>query len=541
VGRRHSERHVLAAAFAEPRVLLERRVRALLQWPRGRRPLAASVLGGAALLCFGFAYAAPTPLARPEPAPPPAAAAGLQAPQDTQPQLRNAEEIRRLMQSEVPAALRALRQAGSALVAVHVSETGSVTEARLSQGSGRVELDSAALRVARRMVFTPARRGGQAVATWTRIPLVFGAAYRGGQVLPAAPRTPRDSVPPATPRPGTRLEDGPTFTPMTRRPELTNAAAVQQLLVAEYPPALKAAGVGGTAAVWHLIGADGRVLKAVISTTSGHAELDSAAVRVAQRMVFTPAEYQGERVAVWVEIPIVFTTRDAPSPGAPPAREQVFTPMPVTPEPTRQPVFTPMTVRPELTNSAAITQLLKEAYPPLLRDAGIGGRVSVWLYLNDNGVVQRLQVSQSSGRAELDQAALRVASGMRFTPAYNRDQRVPVWIELPVIFTPQGGQGGQQQAVRKLTVEQRPLVNTAEVQAALVRNYPPLLRDAGIGGQVVVWMYVEANGEVTKTQVAKPSGYPALDEAALKLAPIMRFRPAPTADWIEVPVTFSAK
>jgi TonB family protein len=44
-------------------------------------------------------------------------------------------------------------------------------------------------------------------------------------------------------------------------------------------------------------------------------------------------------------------------------------------------------------------------------------------------------VNEGSGYQELDDAALRVAGMIEFTPARNRDQAVPVWISLPITFT----------------------------------------------------------------------------------------------------------
>ena len=98
------------------------------------------------------------------------------------------------------------------------------------------------------------------------------------------------------------------------------------------------------------------------------------------------------------------------------------------------PVFTPMTVRPEITNRAEVQAALMREYPPALRDLGIGGTVVVWFYLSDAGQVLHGRISESSGNERLDEAALRVAAVLRFTPAMNRDERVPVWIQLPVTF-----------------------------------------------------------------------------------------------------------
>ena len=101
------------------------------------------------------------------------------------------------------------------------------------------------------------------------------------------------------------------------------------------------------------------------------------------------------------------------------------------------PVFTPMTVRPEITNREEVTELLMTEYPAALRDAGIGGRVVVWIFVSEEGVVGDVRVSQTSGQAQFDEAALRVAELIRFTPAWNRTEPVAVWIEVPITFRAQ--------------------------------------------------------------------------------------------------------
>ena len=98
------------------------------------------------------------------------------------------------------------------------------------------------------------------------------------------------------------------------------------------------------------------------------------------------------------------------------------------------PVFTPMTVLPEIRNRREIQTALIREYPPDLRDAGIGGQVVVWYYVSETGQVLHARVSEGSGQAELDAAALRIAVVFRFTPATNRDEPVPVWIQLPITF-----------------------------------------------------------------------------------------------------------
>lgn len=99
-----------------------------------------------------------------------------------------------------------------------------------------------------------------------------------------------------------------------------------------------------------------------------------------------------------------------------------------------QPTFTPFTVAPEVRNRQEVGRALEREYPALLRDAGIGGTVLMHFFINDTGVLENVLVAESSGHQALDDAALRVAEVFQFTPAMNRDQQVPVWIQIPVTF-----------------------------------------------------------------------------------------------------------
>ena len=99
------------------------------------------------------------------------------------------------------------------------------------------------------------------------------------------------------------------------------------------------------------------------------------------------------------------------------------------------PTFTPFTVAPEVRNRQAVGRALEREYPPLLRDAGVGGTVLMYFFIDDTGVVQEYRVHESSGHNALDQAAMQVADVFEFSAAMNRDQRVPVWIQIPITFT----------------------------------------------------------------------------------------------------------
>ena len=98
------------------------------------------------------------------------------------------------------------------------------------------------------------------------------------------------------------------------------------------------------------------------------------------------------------------------------------------------PTFTPFTVQPDIRNRDELARAMEREYPPLLRDAAIGGTVIVHFFIDEEGVVRNSVLAESSGHRALDEAALRIAPIIEFTPALNRDRRVPVWIRLPITF-----------------------------------------------------------------------------------------------------------
>lgn len=90
------------------------------------------------------------------------------------------------------------------------------------------------------------------------------------------------------------------------------------------------------------------------------------------------------------------------------------------------------------------------------------------------------------------------------------------------------------------------LSNQRELQRALEREYPVILRDAGIGGTVLVHFFIDEEGTVRRTLVAESSGHASLDEAALRVANVARFTPALNLDkvvpvWIQIPITFQTR
>lgn len=245
----------------------------------------------------------------------------------------------------------------------------------------------------------------------------------------------------AAPEPGERVAlpgGGVAFTPFTKAPRLVNLAELRAVVEENYPPLLKDAGVGGIAQVWMFIDAQGVVTDVRINQASGHQALDDAALRVAGKFRFEPALNGEEPVGVWVSYPVTFGNPRQPSmiryggveeePADPP-------PPPLTKEQLAvEPMFTPFTVAPSIVNRMDIIKAMEEAYTPEMREARMVGTVRVYFFISDEGRVERTLVDNSSGIPELDDAALKVAGVYRFSPALNKDIKVPVWVSFPITF-----------------------------------------------------------------------------------------------------------
>ena len=123
-----------------------------------------------------------------------------------------------------------------------------------------------------------------------------------------------------------------------------------------------------------------------------------------------------------------------------------------------QPSFIAFDRAPVLQNAGEVSEALTQAYPTNLKDAGIGGRVEIWLYVDTSGTVRNTELKTSSGNSDLDAAAADVVAAMRFEPAMNRDEPTDVWIAQWITF--QIGDDAATPSARSssLTDEDAPLV-----------------------------------------------------------------------------------
>jgi len=75
------------------------------------------------------------------------------------------------------------------------------------------------------------------------------------------------------------------------------------------------------------------------------------------------------------------------------------------------------------------------AYPEMARMAGVEGIVTLWVYIDGQGMVREVQLMQSSEVSSLDEAALSAALNTRWNAARNNGLPVGVWTTLRYNFS----------------------------------------------------------------------------------------------------------
>jgi TonB family protein len=178
-------------------------------------------------------------------------------------------------------------------------------------------------------------------------------------------------------------------------------------------------------------------------------------------------------------------------------------------------VWEPSTARPEVRDQARAGQIISSRWPASLLEAGIGGTVYVWAFVDTDGRVRDARVIIRSGEALLDFAALRAVREIEFNPARRNGEAVAAWLVFPVTFgTPPS-----------ITV--MPEIRDPTRMTELINRYYPMhLWDAGISGTVVFEVHIDASGRVERAEVTRNSGHPALDRAALRAVRELLFTPA---------------
>ena len=77
---------------------------------------------------------------------------------------------------------------------------------------------------------------------------------------------------------------------------------------------------------------------------------------------------------------------------------------------------------------------VQPAYPEACRKAGVEGKVMVTVVVGEKGDVMSAQVSEGSGNAELDSAALAAVRQWKFEPGTREGKPVEAKVNVPVQF-----------------------------------------------------------------------------------------------------------
>jgi TonB family protein len=297
-----------------------------------------------------------------------------------------------------------------------------------------------------------------------------------------------------------------------------------------------------------------------VAESSGNAEFDAAALRVAQEIRFTPAIRNGVPHPVWG----YFTVRFRP-----PGRDWVEG---ASAEQVQAWAESAQALAPSQVESGpspidGIGRLVEEAYPAALRESGVRGWLTVWFVVDTRGMPSAVRVARSSGHPELDRAGVQVAEKLRFYAARRGGQPVNAWVAYHLHFfppafsasllVPGGGYAppARTPAVDPATVDTAAvyelrqlsvppeLLNRSDAARSLAQNYPTLLRDARITGTAVVAAVIGRDGRVEGTRVESAT-HPEFGEAAGQVVRTMRFTPGkvgtvPVRVRVMLPVNFS--
>ena len=92
-----------------------------------------------------------------------------------------------------------------------------------------------------------------------------------------------------------------------------------------------------------------------------------------------------------------------------------------------------VTVLPQIRNRSEVERVLRNNYPPILRDAGVAGRVTVTMIIDEEGKVEPGSVSVVSATNDgFRDASVRAAERFRFRPAQLDGRPVSVIVAVPI-------------------------------------------------------------------------------------------------------------
>ena len=129
----------------------------------------------------------------------------------------------------------------------------------------------------------------------------------------------------------------------------------------------------------------------------------------------------------------------------------------------------------------------------------VEGTTTVWMFVNEEGLVDDVRVHTSSGNPALDEVAMRVARTQQWEPCRRDGAPTAIWLPLPLTFS----------------------CDATPMPASLVVPRPV----GPARGQAAVAILVDATGRVREARIEGTSGSPAFDQAVLDAVRNNRFHP----------------
>jgi TonB family protein len=193
---------------------------------------------------------------------------------------------------EYPASMRSQNVRGEVVLRFIVDVEGTVRQPRVIS-STQSEFDRAAIDAIAQWRFRPAQRQGQSVATLVELPFIFSAPTG---VAASEQSRPGDS----------EFVEG---VGLVIRIDLLDQLPVPLVQARPvYPAAMRKSGVRGEVVTRFILDSRGAVRNARVISSS-QPEFDQAALDSISKWRFRPGRKDGEPVATWVEVPIIFAIR----------------------------------------------------------------------------------------------------------------------------------------------------------------------------------------------------------------------------------------
>lgn len=223
------------------------------------------------------------------------------------PAVQNAPALQAALAARYPVELAEAGVAGTVVVSFVIGADGAVRDPAVVDAPHEA-LGAATVEAVRVLRFAPAMVGGAPVDVRVTFPVQWQVAP---QKAPGGERSE------GAMHPNLRklIDEDPSLAPLAQstvrlgaveqEPRARNSWSFSRALAREYPPALRAAGTGGTVVVRFAVGTDGVPAMAhVISFTD--AAFIEPTLRAIRHLRFDPARLNGNPVRAWAELPIVW-------------------------------------------------------------------------------------------------------------------------------------------------------------------------------------------------------------------------------------------